>query len=69
MIDLERLYLHPPEVSYDLPGGARRLVQRAEGYVATILSGRPLYREGKHNGELPGRLVRGAQAVPVLSES
>ncbi len=69
VIDLERLYLHPPEVSYDLPGGARRLVQRAEGYVATILSGRPLYREGKHNGELPGRLVRGAQAVPVLSES
>jgi N-acyl-D-aspartate/D-glutamate deacylase len=59
VIDFERLRLHPPEVTYDLPGGARRLVQRAEGYVATILSGRIIYRNGEHTGELPGRLVRG----------
>ena len=59
VIDFERLHLHPPEVSYDLPSGARRLVQRAEGYVATVLSGRTVYRDGKHSGELPGRLVRG----------
>jgi N-acyl-D-amino-acid deacylase len=63
VIDFERLHLHPPEVSYDLPSGARRLVQRAEGYVATVLSGRTVYRDGQHSGELPGRLVRGERGA------
>ncbi len=62
VIDFDRLHLHPPEVSYDLPSGARRLVQRAEGYVATVVSGRTVYRDGQHSGELPGRLVRGLQS-------
>ncbi len=42
---------------YDLPASGRRLNQRTEGYVATIVSGVPVYREGKSTGELPGRLV------------
>jgi N-acyl-D-aspartate/D-glutamate deacylase len=58
LIDFERLSLHPPEISRDLPGGGQRLVQRAEGYAATIVGGRVVYRDGKHTGELPGRLVR-----------
>jgi flavin-dependent dehydrogenase len=58
LIDFERLSLRPPEISHDLPGGGRRLVQRAEGYVATVVGGRVVYREGAHTGELPGRLVR-----------
>jgi N-acyl-D-aspartate/D-glutamate deacylase len=45
---------------YDLPSGGRRLVQRADGYVATIVSGVPVYRDGEATGALPGRLVRGA---------
>lgn len=65
VIDFDRLYLHAPEVSYDLPGGGRRLVQRAEGYVATIVNGHTVYREGQHTGELPGRLVRGQQPAPA----
>jgi N-acyl-D-aspartate/D-glutamate deacylase len=48
-------------VVYDLPAGGRRLNQRTEGYVATIVSGMPVYREGESTGALPGRLVRGPQ--------
>ncbi|MDO8863114.1 amidohydrolase family protein [Haliea sp. E1-2-M8] len=64
VIDFERLALHAPEVTYDLPGNGRRLVQRAEGYVATVVNGVPVYRNGETTGTLPGRLVRGAQAAP-----
>lgn len=61
VIDLDGLYLHPPETVSDLPGGERRLIQRAEGYRATIVSGRPVYENGRETGELPGRLVRGGR--------
>ncbi|HEY3189595.1 MAG TPA: amidohydrolase family protein, partial [Solirubrobacteraceae bacterium] len=59
---LERLRLHAPEVAHDLPTGGRRLVQRADGYAATIVSGTVVYRDGAPTGALPGRLVRGPQA-------
>ena len=59
VIDLDRLSLHAPRTSYDLPGGGKRLTQAADGYVATIVSGVVTYREGVATGALPGRLVRG----------
>jgi N-acyl-D-aspartate/D-glutamate deacylase len=59
VIDYARLQLRPPEVAYDLPSGGRRLLQRTDGYVATIVSGVPVYRDGQATGALPGRLVRG----------
>ena len=64
VIDFDRLCLHPPQVTYDLPGGGRRLVQRADGYRATVVSGAVVYRDGEPTGELPGRLVRGPQQAP-----
>ncbi len=64
VIDLERLRLHAPHVQYDLPAGGRRLAQRADGYTATIVSGRVTYRDGVATDELPGRLVRGARPGP-----
>jgi N-acyl-D-aspartate/D-glutamate deacylase len=64
VIDYDRLRLRSPEVVYDLPSGGRRLVQRAEGYEATIVSGVPVYRNGEATGALPGRLVRGTQETP-----
>lgn len=64
VIDFDRLALHAPEITYDLPGGGRRLVQRAEGYVATLVSGVPVYRNGEATGALPGQLVRGQQGAP-----
>ena len=64
VIDYDRLSLHAPQVVYDLPSGGRRLIQKAAGYEATIVSGIPVYREGEPTGALPGRLVRGAKAAP-----
>lgn len=64
IIDFERLKLHRPEIHYDLPANGRRLMQFADGYVATIVSGEVIYREGKSTGARPGRLVRGNQAAP-----
>lgn len=65
IIDMARLKLRPPHMIYDLPAGARRLMQEAEGYVATIVSGTVVYREGQPTGALPGKLVRGAQTAPA----
>jgi N-acyl-D-amino-acid deacylase len=65
VIDFDRLMLHAPEVARDLPGGGRRLVQRAEGYAATIVSGAVVYRDGVATGALPGRLVRGPQGAAI----
>jgi N-acyl-D-aspartate/D-glutamate deacylase len=59
VIDHARLTAHAPEVLYDLPSGGRRLVQRTEGYDATIVSGVPVQLHGNATGALPGRLVRG----------
>ncbi|RKJ95146.1 N-acyl-D-amino-acid deacylase family protein [Alicycliphilus denitrificans] len=58
VIDLDRLRLHPPQPVYDLPVGGRRLMQKSEGYAATIVSGRVTYRDGVPTGARPGRLVR-----------
>ncbi|MGH9025973.1 MAG: N-acyl-D-amino-acid deacylase family protein [Acidimicrobiia bacterium] len=61
VIDLERLTLRRPEMRYDLPAGARRLVQEADGYDATIVSGEVVRRDGCDTGARPGALVRGPQ--------
>jgi N-acyl-D-aspartate/D-glutamate deacylase len=55
--------LHRPTVAYDLPTGGRRLVQHADGYDATVVSGQITYRHGKPTAALPGKLIRGAQAL------
>ena len=41
--------------------GARRLVQHASGYAATVCSGVVTVEDDEFTGELPGRLVRGPQ--------
>lgn len=64
LIDYDALTLLAPEVVYDLPSGGRRLIQRAEGYRATIVAGEITYRDGDPTGALPGRLLRGARSAP-----
>ena len=59
VIDFDRLDLRLPEVRHDLPAGAAALVQDATGYVATVVNGRILMREGRHTGALPGMVLRG----------
>ena len=61
VIDLDRLRVAAPHPVHNLPGGGRRLEQKAEGYRATIVSGEITYRDGAFAGNLPGRLVRGAR--------
>jgi N-acyl-D-aspartate/D-glutamate deacylase len=65
VVDYEGLKLHAPQVAYDLPAGGRRLIQRASGYVATIVGGEVTYRDGEPTGALPGRLLRGATRAPM----
>jgi N-acyl-D-aspartate/D-glutamate deacylase len=62
VIDFDRLRLRLPEMAFDLPTGARRLVQRVDGYVATLVSGQAVMRDGEATGVRPGRLVRGGAA-------
>ena len=64
VIDMARLRLHGPQVRRDLPGGGRRLDQGATGFAATVVSGRVIRRNDLPTGARPGRLVRGAQALP-----
>jgi len=64
VIDLDALAIGAPEMLYDLPAGGKRLVQRVEGYLVTLVGGEVVRREGEWTGRLPGRLVRGAQPAP-----
>ncbi len=48
-----------PQVANDQPGGMRRLIQKADGYRATVVNGSVLLRDGEHTGALPGALLRG----------
>jgi N-acyl-D-aspartate/D-glutamate deacylase len=59
LIDLDGLALHAPEMVVDLPAGGRRLVQRVDGYRATIVAGQVTFEDGEPTGARPGRLVRG----------
>jgi N-acyl-D-aspartate/D-glutamate deacylase len=63
VIDVAKLALPAPRMTFDLPAGGKRLLQKAEGYRATVLSGIVTYRGGEATGALPGRLVRGPQAA------
>ena len=65
VIDYDRLKLRTPEIVYDLPAGGKRLVQRTEGFDATIVSGQVVYRHGEQTDALPGRLLRGMRGSPV----
>jgi len=65
VIDFGRLRVDAPTMAFDLPAGGKRLLQGAQGYVATIVSGEVVYRDGNATGALPGKLVRGPQAGPV----
>ena len=69
VIDFDRLQLQAPRFVFDLPKGERRLMQGADGYVATIVAGEVIYREGQPTGALPGKVVRGSQPAPTERQS
>ena len=68
VIDFENLKLHAPKIVHDLPANGRRLGQVAEGYRATIVAGVVTYRDGVSTGNLPGKLIRGAQVAQTVEQ-
>jgi N-acyl-D-aspartate/D-glutamate deacylase len=58
VIDLDGLVLHQPEYVHDFPGGAGRYVQRADGYVMTLVNGEVFMDHGEHTGSLAGVTLR-----------
>ncbi len=65
IIDMDVIKLGKPWLAFDLPAGGKRLLQRAEGYVATIKGGEVTFRDGKWTGATPGGLVRGPQRAEL----
>ena len=61
VFDLQGMHLHAPYMAFDLPTGGKRLLQKADGYRATIVSGEMIIEDGEPTGARPGKLVRGPQ--------
>jgi N-acyl-D-amino-acid deacylase len=51
-----------PTVEEDLPGGARRLVQKADGIAATIVNGAVAFENGETTGDYAGKVLKGPVA-------
>ena len=66
IIDWDSIGFDRPYVVHDLPAGGKRLLQKAHGYVATVVSGQITFRDGEATGALPGRLVRNSTQTPTL---
>ena len=62
VLDPDKVAPRMPTVEYDLPSGARRLKQMADGIAATIINGQVVLRSNEHTGALPGQLLRGPLA-------
>ena len=63
VIDFSRLGFSRATMAYDLPTGARRLVQRGQGYVMTVSNGISIVEDDEFTGAQPGRLVRSSDFV------
>lgn len=62
VIDMDTISPGMLKLVHDLPAGGRRLVQKPEGYRATIVAGQVFMRNGEHTGVLPGQSLRGLLA-------
>ncbi|HEY6300656.1 MAG TPA: amidohydrolase family protein [Candidatus Binatus sp.] len=62
VFDPDRINPQLPELTYDLPAGARRLKQKSDGLLATVVNGQVVLRKNEHTGALPGKLLRGPMA-------
>ena len=68
VIDFDHMALKAPRMVRDLPSGGRRLTQDAAGYVATIVTGEAIQRDGAPTDALPGRMVeRSSRAAPAIA--
>ena len=53
----------------DLPADGRRLMQKTEGYVATIVSGQVTYDNGNFTSKTPGKLIKLIEVNNRVSET
>ncbi len=58
IFDLSRLALGKLEVHHDLPAGGGRILQSAEGYLNTFVSGVKTRENDQETGARPGRVIR-----------
>ena len=58
LIDLENLNLGPLAVHADLPAGGTRILQPAQGYLATFVAGTKTRSNDQDTGARPGRVIR-----------
>jgi N-acyl-D-amino-acid deacylase len=65
IFDPDKIAPKLPELAHDLPAGARRLKQKSEGLLATVVGGQVVLRNNEHTGALPGQLLRGPLAARV----
>jgi len=63
VFDADTIRPRLPTVETDLPGGARRLVQKADGIAATVVNGAVTFRHGASTGVYPGQLIRANQGT------
>jgi len=69
VIDFDALRIHAPEMVFDLPANGRRMIQKAAGYRATIVSGVVTFENGEATGEMPGKLIRGPQKAQRVTRA
>lgn len=62
LFEEDRIRPKLPTVERDLPGGARRLVQKAEGIRATLVNGAVAFENGEATGAYAGTVLRGKLA-------
>ena len=68
IIDWENVGSSDPFMTQDLPAGGKRLMQHTQGYVATIVSGKITYQNGKSTTERPGSLVKSVKDIKQTHE-
>ncbi len=65
VIDMDAIKLGKPWLAFDLPAGGKRLLQKADVYVATVKSGVVTFKGGEAQGAYPGGVIRGPQRVEL----
>ena len=58
--DPDQLATSKAYLAEDFPANSGRYVVDSEGYELTVVNGRILIEGGKHTGELPGEVLKGA---------
>jgi N-acyl-D-aspartate/D-glutamate deacylase len=63
VFDADKVKPQLPTVERDLPGGARRLVQKADGIKATVVNGVVAIEDGQASGQHGGQVLKGRLAA------